>query len=414
MTTLEESRPAATDSMGWRIYWEEAGQEWRTEPEIDSTRQDELRGLREITPDPKRGIFSFAGTTLSRADVEWLLAEHTPVDWADESQRGRKGLDLRGANLTGVDLRQLPLAQTDLSNSLLARADLFGAMLEGANLTNAQVSGANFAVASMESANLTRASLEKASFSLAHIAGSNLTEAHLEGANLTEAHLEGANLTGAFFDSATVLRAAHLSNAESGTASLADVHWGDVNVAVVEWGEVRLLGDETTALRRKADKNATNSNWLHWYGVAVRANRQLAITLAAQGLNEDANRFAYRALRLRRDIARYQGATLRYLFSLFLDVLAGYGYKPMRSFVTYIVTVLTFTAIYVIFSPANLHLAPNEALVISLYAFHGRGYVNSVFNDYDPLALVAAVEAFIGLLVEVIFIATLTQRVFGK
>ena len=56
----------------------------------------------------KQGIYPFRGMKLSRADVEWLLATHEngrgPVNWSDEGQRGRKGLDLRGADLCQVDL----------------------------------------------------------------------------------------------------------------------------------------------------------------------------------------------------------------------------------------------------------------------------------------------------------------------
>jgi hypothetical protein len=50
---------------------------------------------------------------LSRADVEWLLATHEngrgPVDWSDERQRKREGLDLGGANLCHTDLSHVPL-----------------------------------------------------------------------------------------------------------------------------------------------------------------------------------------------------------------------------------------------------------------------------------------------------------------
>ena len=47
-------------------------------------------------------------------------------------------------------------------------------------------------------------------------------------------------------------------------------------------------------------------------------------------------------------------------------------------------------------------------------AFHGRGFFPDQFHPGDPQALVAAIEAFVGLLIEVTFIATLTQRLFGK
>lgn len=60
----------------------------------------------------------FEGIKLSRADIEWLLANYEngrgPVDWSDESQREREGLDLRGADMHQVDLHGLPLARLRL------------------------------------------------------------------------------------------------------------------------------------------------------------------------------------------------------------------------------------------------------------------------------------------------------------
>ena len=65
-------------------------------------------------PNIGQHVYPFKNISLSRADVEWLLATHEngrgPVDWSDERQRERKGLDLRGANLYGVNLSNLPLA----------------------------------------------------------------------------------------------------------------------------------------------------------------------------------------------------------------------------------------------------------------------------------------------------------------
>jgi len=49
-----------------------------------------------------------------------------------------------------------------------------------------------------------------------------------------------------------------------------------------------------------------------------------------------------------------------------------------------------------------------------LTAFHGRGFFVGTFSPGDPQALVAALEAFLGLLIEVIFIATLTRRLFTQ
>ncbi len=81
--------------------------------EVDAKRQQELRRCRAVIPDIEQGIYPFKGVKLSRADVEWLLATHEngrgPVDWSDERQRKREGLDLGGANLCHTDLSHVPL-----------------------------------------------------------------------------------------------------------------------------------------------------------------------------------------------------------------------------------------------------------------------------------------------------------------
>jgi hypothetical protein len=87
----------------------------------------------------------------------------------------------------------------------------------------------------------------------------------------------------------------------------------------------------------------------------------------------------------------------------------------MRSFVTYVLVILAFAAAY--FTLGNANGSPlqwNEAIVISMTAFHGRGFFSSVFQPGDIQAAVAAGEAFIGLLIEIVFIATFTQRFFAR
>src|SRR5947207_11672485 len=103
-------RPTTNNREDWTAYWKQEGQPWRTEPEIDEERQKYLAERRSIMPDIEQGIYPFKDVKLSRADVEWLLATHEngsgPVDWSDENQREREGLDLRGADLRQEDIRR--------------------------------------------------------------------------------------------------------------------------------------------------------------------------------------------------------------------------------------------------------------------------------------------------------------------
>src|SRR5215470_4248692 len=86
--------PTPNDRAAWLDYWQKCGQSWRTEPEIDSNRQQYLTERLTIKPDIAQGNYPFKGIKLDRADVEWLLANHEqkrgPIDWTDEPQRERE------------------------------------------------------------------------------------------------------------------------------------------------------------------------------------------------------------------------------------------------------------------------------------------------------------------------------------
>jgi uncharacterized protein YjbI with pentapeptide repeats len=540
-TAVEQPvRPAGTSRAAWRTYWRARGQRWRTEPEIEEPRQQELAARRTVVFSIARGVYPFREHALSRADIEWLLATHDggrgPVNWDDETQRERVGLDLRGADLHGVDLRRLPLARTvggmvggtdeqaeqaavHLENAELGEADLRGAYLqqavmtgaklqgaslegalltatrlnranlqgvhlEGANLRQAYVekadltgahlegavlSGAHMAVAiltgahlegsvlggarlkgaflqraHLEGARVFGAHLEQTTLSDAHLEGTMLRRVHLEGASLANAHFEGVRLSSedlarirrwrpdlpeqlppadlrlAFFDAATTLQGATLAADSLACVSLADVRWGDVNLAVLRWTSGRnrplILGDETEArVRRDSEgKRLPPSERLAAYEGAVRANRQLALVLQAQGLNEDAARFAYRAQVLQRVVLRRQRRIGQWLFSHFLDALAGYGYKPGRSVLAYLCVIVSFAVVYFELGQAvGPHLSFIGALTFSITSFHGRGFFPGGVSLDDPITQVAAVEAVLGLLIEISFIATFTQRFFG-
>jgi uncharacterized protein YjbI with pentapeptide repeats len=430
-------RPAPDDHAAWRAYWKEQGQPWRKEPEIDTKRQQELSKCRIIIADIEKGIYPFRGMKLSRADVEWLLSTHEsggirgPVDWSDERQRTREGLDVRGAHLQEEDLTGLPLARIrggltsdewfrgTKEQREMAAVHLQKANLREANLQKAGLLGANLQKADLVGANLQEANLRVSNLQKADLVGANLQKASLRRANLQKASLIRAQLQGADLEGVT------FGNEKQVGPQLADSQWSDVNLAVIEWTQVKILGDEYVA-RQKWDsegKTKGKQERLSEYEAATRANRQLAVILREQGLNEKADHFAYRAQVLQKTVFRRQmllsGVKFRQrvqalgalLFSWFLFLLAGYGYKPWRSFLAYLLVIGTFMALYLLLDPC---LAWYEAIVVSMTAFHGRGFSPSTFSPGDPLSIASAVEAFVGLIIEVTFIATLTRRFFGQ
>jgi hypothetical protein len=99
-----------------------------------------------------------------------------------------------------------------------------------------------------------------------------------------------------------------------------------------------------------------------------------------------------------------------YVFLWFLDVLADYGYKPGRSVLIYLLVIAVFATCYSAFG----HLSLLEALIFSVTSFHGRGFLPGPFALKSPVTALAALEAVEGLFIEISFIATFTQRFFGR
>jgi hypothetical protein len=282
----------------------------------------------------------------------------------------------------------------------LQRATLIGATLDRASLREARLDDADLSEATLRGCDLTRA----------YLRGARVRAAVLDGAGLQDADLEGADLRGASLDGTTRLNGARLDQ-----ALLDQVGYGGVNLAVIDWAAIRTLGDETRARRSAKSPGLSrhDSGWVRPFEGAARATLQLSTALRSQGLGEQADRFAYRARLLQRQVLRRQGPRKwpAYLGSCLLDVLAGYGYRPARSFLVYLVAIAGFAGGY-----HDLGGLPApDAVVFSVTSFHGRGFSPSAaFTLHDPVAMLAAIEAFLGLLIEITFIATFTQRFFSR
>jgi uncharacterized protein YjbI with pentapeptide repeats len=420
MSAVDMARPADdADTGAWRTYWAARGMPWRERPEVDEARQNYLAARCAVTPDITRSVYPFKDIALTRADVEWLLATHEsggmsgPVNPDDRKQLSREGLDLRGAQLVGVHLSRLPLAglRAGLTQD---EADIHGRDLSHA--AAARMTGAKLRFTHLERACLARVRLEGANLEGALLMGADLNGAHCEGVLLKRANLSGAYLRGASFNDRSNLNEMRLQDGAYGSARMADIRWSGTNLAVVDWEHLTRLGEEERAVRTARGKlRGTRADILRRYSAAVRAYRQLATALRVQGLNEDADRYAYRAQKLQAIVLRRKRQWLRWLGSALLDLVAGYGYHPLRSALTYLLVVGGFAAAYYALgqtvSPA---LGPLDALIFSLTSFHGRGFSpGAAVTLHSPLTVLAAIEAVAGLLIEITFIATFTQRFFA-
>ncbi len=429
----------------------------------------------------KQAAANLAKADLSHAQMQRAQLSWATLDGAVLVEAHLEGADLGQARLTQAILAGTSLEGADLTKAHLEGSTLLEAHLERALLQGAYLEGANLLEAHLEGTRLVGAHLEGARLLGTHFEGKALGGDELKRLRAWMPHfpeiLPAADLRGVFLNTHTHLDGLHAGNDQYGYVALADVHWGDVNLTTIDWTELKRLGDETVAgllpleeeegeqqgerglpahVERAVDmllraqevsdvvvdyvmRSPTLTNRLRErlvreerarpetqqqldrerFRAAVRANRQLAVVLRAQGLSEAADRFAYRAQVLQRRVLRRSGARAygSYLFSWLLDVLAGYGYKPGRTVIAYLSTILSFAVIYYVLGllagnqPA---MSPLYAFIISIISFHGRGFFPAGFLPTLPMAACAACEAIIGLTIEISFIATFTQRYFGK
>jgi uncharacterized protein YjbI with pentapeptide repeats len=387
----------------------------------------ELRGARMVRANLQRAVFRRANLSdaqLAHAECEAAVFEDAVLERASLEGAGLMDADLRRArmafaNLDGASMANANLEGADLLEARLENAYLGAASLTGANLMGAHLERSSFlwgrlqdvqlAGSFLKDAALWRAHLQRANLAGAILDDVDLTEAHLEGANLAGARLMGTNLTRATLDNETSLE--HIVVGTGPRAmTLADVRWNEVNLAVFDWTPMRRLADESRA--RAADRGEGPMKPAEAYATAARASQQLSLQLQQRGMITEAERFAFRARVMQRLELRRAGvkSAPRYLFSLVLALLAGYGYRPSRGFLTYIVVIATFSVAYFFAGAHNVV----EAIVVSVTAFHGRGFFSSQFSPGDPLAIVSSLEAFVGLIIEIVLIATISQRLFGK
>ena len=255
----------------------------------------------------------------------------------------------------------------------------------------------------------TRAQLDESDFGGDELAAVDFAGSSLAGANLGSTNLAGANLIGSFMDIRTNLDGAVLAHSSRSRSRLLNVRWGDAQVTGIDWSAVPVA-------RARSDGGTPVE--------ALQENIQLALLLESQGLVVDAGRFSLQARRLERGIRGNRSVVsfqVRWLGSLLLDAVSGYGFQMERAVAAYVGVVAIFAAIYAL-SPRLFGWSAFQPtitdwwgyLAFSAMSFHGRGFITNGLNASSPLALIAATESLVGLVIEVILIATLTRRLFRQ
>jgi len=352
----------------------------------------------------------------TRGEIAWIVRER---GWRTDVTDSRKQMmDFRHVDIAGADLNHAQFRFADLSGAVLRDSSFNHANFAFANLSGAVIEGCRFRGAEMSGVSLSGTRVFDGDFSDAVLHGANLS-----GATIVVGNFRGANLTQASMDRSTVLGDS-ISRRGGGDlfqlddqSCLLDVAWGGVVLGGVPWENVPRVGDEaaiTTAVSRAVRAQAMRR--------AARAYHGLAQALEAQSIIAPALRYRRRQHQLERKALLHDFKLGQWLFSCALNLVSGYGDRPLRALSVYLAVVLSFAGIYFaittpsnpIFLSGSQPLQLHEAVVFSLSSFHGRGFFPSTISLGDPVAIIAAIEAVSGLFIELVLIATFTRRLFER
>lgn len=438
-----------------------------------------LKGAKLYGRETRLAGADLQGVNLRYQDLGGVVLEGANLRGADLSGAYLGGANLtkaqmQGATLVGADLQGAQLKDADLQGAILTQAMLDGAILKRVNLTDANLEWANLQGADLREARLRGANFYEAWFdsnrSLSY-PPADLQRAVLD-VTTTMAHARLGNTVDGFVTVAdTAWNDVNLATAAWAKLVDADGKLGDELAAEIQlrqigsrsprenhiacltyhgrrfwyaarsrplrhtlnaarslghvrWSRVsapRSLGRGLRScigrLHHRPRPSPDGARALHACIDAARANRQLALAFAAQGLISEATVLDYRAHLWQHKVLQL---TLgwkypEYWVSSLLLVVSGYGYKVGRSVVTYAFLILLFTAANLWIAPLlppHKTVPPGLALLLSILSFHGRGFIAGDITTKTSYSIIAAFEAVVGLVFEAIFIATLTRRLF--
>lgn len=325
---------------------------------------------------------------------------------------------LNRANLTGAQLVSADLSEASLRHAILVRADITCACFDRADLQHADLTKTAQDVPTSYSSRQARLSFERANLDGAILVEASLAQANLQlavltGADLTRANLLGADLRRARMDVATTLEQVKLDDASvpaAGKIRIADIVWNGAPLETIPWHQLDCTGDEGVARQPDLSRELR----IQTYGAAARGYHSLQIALHNQGLADPGAKFHMREMEMERKRFWYERRGLQWLFSWLLKIVCGYGELPLRTALSYVVIVVAFGCAYFVLtnqlSNAADHLQWYDALLLSVFSFHGRGFFQVVYDPGDIISIPAAIEAIIGLFIEAIFIATFSRR----
>ena len=266
-----------------------------------------------------------------------------------------------------------------------------GKSLEGYSLTYADLENANLVEADLSNADLSHANLKNGHLYHSNLSGANLLKADLTGANLNRAELKQANLLGALFFGARLEQ--------------------------TKWGKTLIQED----LAHSAQKENDQENATDYYEQAEELYRELRQEYEQRGQFDKAGYFFYREMNMRRK--QLPLFSLKRILSKTVDLLCGYGEKPLRLIMFASVFIIGCALMYFILGieskseiidlQAHIGIKENiihllECIYFSIVTFTTLGY-----GDIVPIGasrIIAAIEALVGTFTIALFLVVFVKR----
>jgi hypothetical protein len=259
----------------------------------------------------------------------------------------------------------------------------------------------------------------------------DLGRVRFEGLNLWSSRFVDTNLKGASFERCAmglcVFEAAYLRGARFRDCDLHASSFGRSNLggARFERTSLRFSSWAATEVSPQAFEGGLHEENQGRYALAAGIYHALRMNLSAAGDEAGAGWAAYRQCVMRRRDLRQRGHLRRWLASLALDVLWGYGERPWRlmacalAFCALCAACYFFTGIRLgercVAGPGSLSAAEHvfECLYFSVVTFTTVGY-----GDVTPCGAasraIAAVEAFAGVFTMGLFVTANVRKLDGR
>ena len=289
-------------------------------------------------------------------------------------------------------LQKSNFTRANLQNIKLASANLEKAYFGGANLKNAILRGSILKGAYLRGAILEDATLHKSCLQSADMIGANLQNAKLWSSNLKGAKLLRANLKNAGFNEKTILCDVNLYQCQ-------------IDNSTLKFADNQL--DKIVIQEKNND-----------YKKAKEVYRNLKNYFIQEGMYNISGEYYYREKLMEAKCNWKDKKYFKWISNMFLNLVAGYGERPLRVLIWWVGIILGYSFIYYFYNGIYIRMANNinsynpkflEALYFSIVTFTTLG-----FGDFAPkpgfFQLFASFEALLGAIFMAMFIFVFARK----